>query len=64
MNTKKALAIVIWIIAFAIPARYGLLETEEVGNIPGLIGFVSFLVLVFVGYFLMDSASTTKTHGH
>jgi hypothetical protein len=65
MNTKKIIGIVVWILAFAIPARYGLLETETVGNIPGLIGFVAFIALMFVGYYLVDSSSaSTDGHGH
>ncbi|MBK9760739.1 MAG: hypothetical protein IPO90_12385 [Flavobacteriales bacterium] len=52
-----------WLFAFAIPARYGLLETETVGNIPGLIGFVSFVFLIFIGYFLVDGSSAKKEHG-
>jgi hypothetical protein len=64
MNTKKLLAIAVWLIAFAIPARYGLLETEGVGNITGLIGFVSFVALIFLGYYLMDSSSDNSHAGH
>ncbi len=68
MNTKKIIGIVLWLVAFAIPARYGLLETEEVSNITGLIGFVAFIFLLFLGYFLVDGSSSSNTtadgHGH
>lgn len=67
MNTKKILGIIIWIAAFAIPARYGLLQTEQVNNITGLIGFVSFIFLLFLGYYLVDSSSSKAGaggHGH
>lgn len=63
---KKIIGLACWLLAFAIPARFALLETEEVNNIPGLIAFVSFVVLVFVGYFLVDSANSagSQSHGH
>lgn len=67
MNSKKIIGIVLWLVAFAIPARYGLLETEEVSNITGLIGFVAFIFLLFVGYYLVDTSSSgtsTGEHGH
>jgi uncharacterized membrane protein len=67
MNTKKIIGIVLWLVAFAIPARCGLLETEEVSNITGLIGFVAFIFLLFVGYYLVDSSSSSTSadgHGH
>ncbi len=63
MNTKKIIGLLCWLFAFAIPARYGLLETETVENIPGLIGFVSFVFLIFIGYFLVDGSSAKKEHG-
>ena len=64
MNIKKILAILCWALAFLFPARLALLETEEVNNIPGLVAFVAFVVLLFAGYFLMDSSYTKKTdHG-
>ena len=67
MNTKKLIGILLWLAAFAIPARYGLLETEEVSNITGLIGFVAFIFLLFLGYYLVDSSSSSTSaggHGH
>lgn len=65
MNTKKIIGLLCWLLAFAIPARYSLLESETVGNIPGLIAFVSFMFLIFIGYYLVDSSgSKNESHGH
>lgn len=65
MNTKKIAGFICWLLAFAIPARYSLLESETVGNIPGLIAFVGFVFLVFLGYWLVDSSDSKKeSHGH
>jgi hypothetical protein len=59
---KKIIGFACWLVAFLIPAKYGLLETETVGNIPGLIGFVAFVALIFIGYWLVDSSSTQHDH--
>lgn len=65
MNIKKISGLLCWLFAFLIPARYSLLESETVGNIPGLIAFVGFVFLVFLGYWLVDSSSDKKeSHGH
>lgn len=67
MNTKKIAGLLCWLLAFLIPARFALLETDtlEVRNIPGLIAFVSFVFLVFLGYWLVDSSADKKeSHGH
>ena len=65
MNTKKIVGLLCWLLAFAIPARYSLLESETVGNIPGLIAFVIFVFLIFLGYWLVDgSGSKKESHGH
>ena len=65
MNTKKIIGLLCWLLAFAIPARFALLETEHVENIPGLIAFVGFVFLIFIGYWLVDSSSDNKeSHGH
>jgi hypothetical protein len=64
MNTKKLIGIVLWVLAFAIPFRFALLETGDVGNIKGLISFVVMLVLIFTGYALFDSGTRTSSHGH
>lgn len=62
---KKTIGLLCWLLAFLIPARFALLETEEISNIPGLIAMVSFVFLVFLGYYLVDSSSTSKeSHGH
>ena len=65
MNTKKIAGFICWLFAFAIPAHFAFLESEKTGNIPGLIAFVSFVFLVFLGYWLVDSSSSkTESHGH
>lgn len=63
MNTKKLIGIVLWLLAFAIPFRFSLLETGDVGNIKGLVSFVVMLALVFTGYALFDSGKQ-ESHGH
>ena len=75
MNVKKILGFALWLLAFAIPFQFALLNTEEVvtadghaDNIKGLASFVGMMVLVFAGYMLVDSASAPKQtgggHGH
>ena len=63
---KKIIGIALWLIAFLIPFQYALLDTEDVGNITGLISFVAMLALIFIGYALVDSASAQASgdHGH
>ena len=63
---KKISGWACWALAFLIPARVALLETETVSNIPGLIAFVCFVFLVFLGYWLVDSAGDkrSESHGH
>ena len=67
MNTKKLIGFACWLIAFIIPAKWGLLETEHTlnqdgttNNILGLAAFVAFVVLVFIGYILVDGAKSQK----
>jgi hypothetical protein len=64
MNTKKLIGIGLWLLAFAIPFRFSMLETGDVGNIKGLVSFVVLLVLVFTGYALFDSGTKASGHGH
>ncbi|HOP43630.1 MAG: hypothetical protein R2810_10045 [Flavobacteriales bacterium] len=73
MNAKKIAGLVAWLIAFALPFQYALLNTEEVvkedgsaNNTLGLISFVAMLALVFIGYALVDSSSGkgSEAHGH
>ena len=63
--SKKFIGWACWLLAFLLPARYALLESEQVSNIPGLIAFVGFVVLIFLGYWFVDSAGDKKaSHGH
>jgi hypothetical protein len=64
MNTRKLIGLLFWLLAFAVPAHYALLSTEEVSNITGLVSFVAFMVLVFLGYWLVDSSDSGKAESH
>jgi hypothetical protein len=65
MNTKKIIGIGLWIVAFAIPFKFSLLNTEKVDNITGLISFVVLVALVFTGYALVDgSGKGAEEQGH
>lgn len=61
---KKIIGLVLWLLAFLIPFRYSLLDTENVGNVTGLVSFVGLIALVFVGYLLIDSSGKQATGGH
>ncbi len=71
---KKILGLVLWLLAFLIPFRYSILDTDEVvlesgraNNTLGLISFVAMLALLFIGYALVDSSSkahSSEGHGH
>ncbi|MBS1580862.1 MAG: hypothetical protein JST66_01555 [Bacteroidetes bacterium] len=73
MNTKKIIGLLCWFLAFLIPFQWALLDTENTvtkdgaaDNVKGLIGFVLMLVLLFVGYMLVDGSGAKKaaSHGH
>ena len=64
MNTKRIIGIVLWVLAFAIPFKFALLDTGAVGNIKGLVSFVVMLVLVFTGYGLFDSGTQGDSQGN
>lgn len=71
---KKLIGLGLWLLAFLIPFRFAILDTEQVvldngmaDNITGLISFVIMLGLIFGGYILVDSASSkpaAQSHGH
>jgi hypothetical protein len=72
---KKLIGLGLWLLAFLIPFRYAILDSTDLvqadgttDNIKGLLSFVAMLALLFVGYFLVDSAShqpgAEDTHGH
>ncbi len=72
---KKIIGIAMWLIAFALPFRFAILDTDEVvlengraDNITGLLSFVGMLALIFAGYAVFDSANAQKaeggSHGH
>lgn len=71
---KKIIGLALWLLAFLIPFRFAILDTDEVvqesgraDNTMGLISFVAMLALLFIGYALVDSASkqpTAEDHGH
>ncbi|HMQ75831.1 MAG TPA: hypothetical protein PKE21_02900 [Flavobacteriales bacterium] len=64
MNTKKLLGLLCWLLAFTIPFRPSILNTDGVGNTLGLVSFVAMLALVFIGYWLVDSSGSKATEGH
>ncbi len=72
---KKIIGLVLWLLAFLLPFKYAILDTDEVvlengraDNILGLLSFVAMLALLFAGYALIDGAGAAKTgsgsHGH
>ncbi len=71
---KKILGLVLWLLAFLIPFKYAILDTDSVvlengraDNILGLLAFVAMIALIFIGYALVDSASPkpgSGSHGH
>ena len=72
---KKYIGLALWLLAFALPFRIAILETDDllqpdgtINNIKGLIGFVVMIGLFFGGYALIDSAGpkpgAEDAHGH
>jgi|GEM_PF-679524 len=74
---KKIIGLALWLIALWLPFKYSILDTDEVvladgsgraDNITGLLAFVAFIVLLFIGYLLYDSAGSKPAsddgHGH
>lgn len=55
---KKYIGFALWALALALPFRFAMLSTSGVSNVVGLISFLGFMVLVFVGYALVDSGSS------
>lgn len=72
---KKLIGLALWLLAFAIPFRFAILDTGDllepdgtINNMKGLFSFVVLLALLFIGYWLIDSASpkpgSGDQHGH
>jgi len=72
---KKLIGLALWLLAFALPFRFAILDTDDllqadgsINNVKGLISFVAMLALLFTGYALIDSASpkpgSGDSHGH
>ncbi|MBK7382839.1 MAG: hypothetical protein IPP83_05580 [Flavobacteriales bacterium] len=71
---KKIIGLVCWLLAFIVPFRYAILDTDDVvladgraDNIVGLLNFLLMMVLIFVGYALVDSSkgkSPSAEPGH
>lgn len=63
---KKFIGLALWMVALIIPFQFSLLSTEGVGNMTGLFSFIAMLALIFVGYWLVDSADdkAAESHGH
>ena len=70
MNTRKIIGYALWLLAFLIPFQSAILSTDEIGNVKGLISFIVLVVLIFVGYILVDGANAADKakagheHGH
>lgn len=73
MNTKKLIGLACWLLAFAVPFQFALLDTESVvrpdgspNNVKGLLSFVAMVVLLFAGYMFYDGANAKKvaSDGH
>ncbi len=60
MRTRRIIGYVCWLAAFAIPFQSALLSTEQVSNVKGLISFVALVILVFIGYILVDGAHVAE----
>ena len=70
---KKIIGFVLWFVAFLIPFRYALLDTEDLQNPEGaennkaLVNIVVMLALLFIGYVLVDGSKAPAHgdgHGH
>lgn len=71
---KKTIGLALWLLAFLIPFRYAILDTGDLvqedgttDNVKGLISFLAMLIMLFVGYALVDSAGPKAgegSHGH
>jgi len=68
MNKRRILGYVIWLVAFLVPLQFSIISTDGVSNTKGVVSFVVLVVLVFLGYFLVDGARDEKKqaeqHGH
>jgi hypothetical protein len=60
MRKRRIIGYLCWLAAFLIPFQSALLSTEEVSNVKGLISFVALVVLVFLGYILVDGAHVAE----
>jgi len=56
MNVKRILGLLAMLVGFLIPFQYSYLDISVNNNVIGLIGFIGFITLVFVGYALVDSS--------
>lgn len=71
---KKLIGLALWLLAFLIPFRYAILETDDlvqpdgtIDQMKGLLSFVAMIALLFIGYWLVDGAGEKKaesSHGH
>lgn len=68
---KKTIGLVLWLLAFLIPFRFAILDTDDLvlesgrsNNTVGLISFLVMLALLFIGYALVDSAKKPSSEGH
>ncbi|HRN37308.1 MAG TPA: hypothetical protein PLV70_06935 [Flavobacteriales bacterium] len=66
MNKRKILGYIVWLVAFLVPLQYSIVSTDGVSNTVGVVSFTVLVVLVFLGYYLVDSADDGggKAHAH
>ena len=60
MRKRRIIGYLCWLAAFLVPFQAAILSTEEVSNVRGLISFVVFVVLIFLGYILVDGAHAAE----
>ncbi len=72
---KKMIGLAMWLVAFLLPFRFAILDTDDlvqpdgtINNIKGLLSFVAMVALLFAGYAMVDSSKKQDTggaaHGH
>jgi hypothetical protein len=70
---KKIIGLVLWLVAFLLPFRYAILDTQDlvredgtIDNMTGLFSFLAMLALFFIGYALVDGGQKQgqEAHGH
>ncbi len=68
---RKIIGLALWLVALTLPFWWSVLNTDTViyddgraDNIKGLLSFVVLVVLLFAGYYFVDSAPRSSDAGH